>query len=138
MNEWTIIFITLIFSAFASGCEIAFISSNKLRIELDRKQGSVAAKIIGRFVKTPSRFIATMLLTNNIALVVYGIVFSESILSHDLLKAYLPHQIASEAGMLIIQTLVSTLIILVAAEFIPKAIFRLNPNAILKIGRAHV
>ncbi len=131
MNEWTIIFFTLIFSAFASGCEIAFISSNKLRIELDRKQGSVAAKIIGRFVKTPSRFIATMLLTNNIALVVYGIVFSGSILSHDLLKAHLPHQLSSEATMLVIQTLVSTLIILVTAEFIPKAIFRLNPNGIL-------
>ncbi len=131
MNEWTIILLTLICSAFAAGSEIAFISSNKLRIELDRKQGSIPAKIIGRFVKTPSRFIATMLIANNVAIVIYGIVFSEDILTHDLLKAYLPHQLASEAGMLIVQTVISTLIILVAAEFIPKALFRLNPNAIL-------
>jgi len=131
MNEWTFIFITLIFSAFAAGSEIAFISSNKLRIELDRKQGSLPAKIIWGFVKSPSRFIATMLLANNVAMVIYGIIFSEDILTHDLLKAVLPHQLATRAGILIIQTLVSTLIILVAAEFIPKAIFRLNPNGIL-------
>jgi len=131
MNEWTIILITLIFSAFSSGSEIAFISSNKLRIELDRKQGSFSAKIIGRFVKSPSQFIATMLLANNVALVIYGIVFTESIITRDLLKSWLPHQVISEAGLLIIQTFVSTVIILVAAEFIPKVIFRLNPNGIL-------
>ncbi len=131
MNEWTFILFTLIFSAFASGSEIAFISSNKLRIELDRKQGNFSAKIISGFVKSPSRFIATMLITNNVALVIYGIIFSENILSYDLMKSILPHQVATKAGILIIQTLVSTLIILVAAEFIPKAIFRLNPNGIL-------
>lgn len=132
MNEWTLIFLTLIFSAFSSGSEIAFISSNKLRIELDRKQGSMSAKIIGRFVKSPSQFIATMLLANNVGIVIYGIVFSESILTRELLKNWLPHQLTTEAGVLIIQTIVSTSIILVAAEFIPKMIFRLNPNAILK------
>jgi putative hemolysin len=131
MNEWAFIFFTLVFSAFASGSEIAFISSNKLRIELDRKQGSLSAKIISGFVKSPSRFIATMLVTNNVALVIYGIIFSENILTRDLLKSVLPHQVSTYAGILIIQTLVSTLIILVAAEFIPKAIFRLNPNGIL-------
>ncbi|MCX6291409.1 MAG: hemolysin family protein [Bacteroidetes bacterium] len=131
MNEWSLIFITLIFSAFAAGSEIAFISSNKLRIELDRKQGRIPARIIWNFVKSPSRFIATMLIANNVAMVIYGIVFSESILTHDLLKSVLPHQLTSEAWMLIIQTFISTLIILVAAEFIPKAIFRLNPNGIL-------
>jgi len=132
MNEWTIIFLTLIFSAFSSGSEIAFISSNKLRIELDRKQGSLASKIIWRFVKTPSRFIATMLVANNIAIVIYGIVFSESILTHNLVKSFLPHQVASQAGILITQTIISTLIILVAAEFLPKTIFRINANGILK------
>ena len=117
MNEWSVIIVTLLFSAFSSGSEIAFISSNKLRIELDRNQGRLAAKIISGFVKSPSRFIATMLLINNVALVIYGIVFSESILSREFLKAWLPHQFASEAGLLIIQTFLSTLI---------------------KIGRAHV
>ncbi len=131
MNEWTIIIFTLLFSAFASGSEIAFISSNKLRIELDRKQGSFSAKIIAGFVKSPSQFIATMLLANNVALVIYGIVFSEQLLSRDVLKSWLPHQLTSEAGLLIIQTLISTLLILVTAEFIPKVLFRLNPNGIL-------
>jgi putative hemolysin len=131
MNDWTFIFVTLIFCAFASGSEIAFISSNKLRIELDRKQGNLAAKIIWGFVKSPSRFIATMLVANNVALVIYGIIFSEHIFTYGFLKSALPHQLASKGGILIIQSLVSTLIILVAAEFIPKAIFRLNPNGIL-------
>jgi len=131
MNEWPIIFFTLLFSAFAAGSEIAFISSNKLRIELDRKQGSIAAKILSGFVKSPSRFIATMLVANNVAMVIYGILFSGHVLTHDLLKANLPHQLTSEAWMLVIQTFISTIIILVAAEFIPKAIFRLNPNGIL-------
>ena len=131
MNEWSVIIITLIFSAFSSGAEIAFISSNKLRIELDRNQGRWAAKIISGFVKSPSRFIATMLLINNVSLVIYGIVFSESILSREFLKSWLPYQLTSEAGLLITQTLLSTLIILVAAEFIPKVLFRLYANGIL-------
>lgn len=131
MNEWPVIFLSLIFSALSAGTEIAFLSSNKLRIELDRNQGRLAAKIISGFVKSPSRFIATMLVINNIALVIYGIVFSEHILSREFLKSWLPHGLSSEGWLLVIQTFFSTLIILVVAEFIPKVIFRLNPNGIL-------
>jgi putative hemolysin len=133
MSDWTIIIITLLFSAFASGSEIAFLSANKLRIELDRSQGNFAAKIIWNFVKSPSKFIASMLIANNVALVIYGIVMSENILTPELLKEYLPRQIKSNATVLIVQTLLSTLIILVAAEFAPKVIFRLNPNWILNV-----
>jgi putative hemolysin len=133
MSDWSIIIITLLFSAFASGTEIAFLSSNKLRIELDRSQGSFSARILWKFVKSPSRFIATMLLANNIALVIYGIFMAENILTRDWLRDHLPNQLHGNGMILIIQTILSTLIILVAAEFIPKALFRINPNAILSL-----
>ena len=80
MTAWNIILLTLLASAFSSGMEIAFISSNKLRIELDRKQGKLPAMIVSRFVKSPSRFIATMLVANNVALVIYSLIFTEDIL----------------------------------------------------------
>ncbi len=131
MSDWSIIIVTLLFSAFSSGSEIAFLSANKLRIELDRSQGSFAARIIWKFVKQPSRFIASMLIANNIALVIYGIYMSEQLLTRDWLRMHLPDQLHGYGMLLIIQTFLSTLIILVAAEFIPKAIFRINPNAIL-------
>jgi len=131
MSDWSLIILTLIFSAFASGSEIAFISANKLRIELDRSQGSFAARIIWNFFKRPSRFIASMLIANNIALVIYGIIMAENLMTREWLRGVLPSGFHSEASLLIIQTFFSTLIILVAAEFLPKVLFRINPNAIL-------
>ncbi|MBL0104738.1 MAG: HlyC/CorC family transporter [Bacteroidetes bacterium] len=133
MSDWSIILITLLFSAFAAGSEIAFLSSNKLRIELDRSQGSFSARIIWNFVKSPSRFIASMLIANNIALVIYGIIMSEHLLTREFLKDHLPMQLHGSGMLLIIQTFCSTIIILVAAEFLPKVIFRINPNAILDV-----
>ena len=131
MSDWTIILITLLFSAFAAGSEIAFLSSNKLRIELDRSQGDLSAKIIWNFVKRPSRFIASMLIANNVGLVIYGTVMEKRILNTEVLKELLPVQMHGHAMLLIIQTVISTSIILIAAEFIPKVLFRLNPNAAL-------
>src|SRR5689334_4592608 len=94
MSDVYIILLTLILSAFASGSEIAFLSSNKLRLELDRSQGSFNARIIWNFVKSPSRFIASMLIANNIALVIYGIVMSERLLTPEFLREYLPHKLS--------------------------------------------
>jgi putative hemolysin len=133
VSDWTIIIITLLFSAFSSGSEIAFLSSNKLRIELDRSQGSFSAKIIWNFVKSPSRFIASMLIANNISLVIYGIVMEKEILQTELLKSYLPIQMHGPGSLLIVQTFLSTVVILIAAEFIPKVLFRINPNATLDL-----
>ncbi len=133
MSDWSIILLTLLFSAFSSGTEIAFLSSNKLRIELDRSQGSFSARILWNFVKSPSRFIASMLIANNIALVIYGIVMSEHLLTREWLLLHLPDQLHGYGWLLVIQTFLSTIIILVAAEFIPKAIFRINPNATLSL-----
>ena len=133
MSAFTIVIITLIASALSSGTEIAFLSSNKLRIELDRKKGSLAAKILSNFVKHPSRFIATMLVANNVALVIYGIAMSEEILTPPFLHRFLPLSMQTQVWDLIVQTFLSTLLILVAAEFLPKVLFRIDPNRILNL-----
>lgn len=127
MDLLVLIVITLLFSAFFSGIEIAFLSSNKLKIELDNKQGAFSAKMLSGFVKHPSRFIGTMLVGNNIALVVYGILMAK------LLEPVFYGWGMSNASVLLLQTLVSTLVILFAGEFIPKTLFRINSNFILNV-----
>jgi len=125
--DWGVIVSMLLFSAFFSGMEIAFVSSNKLKIELDGKQGNIMAGIISRFMKRPSRFIGAMLVGNNIALVVYGIYMAK------VLDPFFLQFTESDSLLLLMQTLVSTLIILITAEFIPKVLFRINPNNMLRI-----
>lgn len=127
MHSSIIILITLIASAFFSGLEIAFITSNKLRIELESKHGSVSAKVLSYFSKYPSRYLGTMLLGNNIALVIFGIYMDEE------LSPVIGQHISSKALILFISTFLSTMLILVTAEFLPKNIFRINPNRTLKI-----
>lgn len=117
----------MISSAFFSGLEIAFITSNKLRIELESKQGNVSAKILSYFNKYPSRYLGTMLLGNNISLVVFGIYMDEE------LKPFFGHYLSSEIAILLLSTFCSTMLILVAAEYLPKNLFRLNPNRTLNI-----
>ncbi|MEZ5148159.1 MAG: hemolysin family protein [Bacteroidales bacterium] len=131
MNDWYIVLFTLIFSAFFSGMEIAFVSSNKLKIELDKNKGLLSAKILAYFVKNPSKILGTLLLGNNIALVIYGISMAR-ILQPQIVKLLGPSY-SSETIVLVVQTFVSTLIILITAEFIPKALFRLKSNSILNI-----
>lgn len=124
------IIITLIFSAFFSGMEIAFVTSNKLKIEVDKNKDLLPARILSGFVKKQSRFIGAMLLGNNIALVIYGIYIAR--LLYDPLVRFLPGGPGSAALILILQTIISTLLILVFAEFLPKVLFRINSNKILE------
>lgn len=122
MSTITIIVVCLILSAFFSGMEIAFISSNKLKIELDNQLGNFSASQIAYFNKRPSMLISTLLVGNNVALVVYGIYMAN--LLEPKLVPYLP----GDAALLVVQTILSTLLVLVTAEFLPKTLFRINSN----------
>jgi len=126
MTSGFIIFGTLILSAFFSGMEIAFVSANKLRIELKVKQGSITGKIYSYFLKNASKFIGCMLVGNNIALVIYGITMAR------IIEPYLQDHL-NDFGVLIVQTITATILVLVTAEFIPKTLFRINPNQVLNI-----
>jgi CBS domain containing-hemolysin-like protein len=122
-----IIIIAIIASAFFSGLEIAFITANKFRIELEKKQGNFSARILSYFSNSPSRYLGTMLLGNNIALVIFSIYMDEAL--HPLFHRFTN----SHVLILFLSALISTLLILVTAEYLPKNLFRINPNATLKL-----
>ncbi len=126
-----IILLSILFSAFFAGTEIAFISSNKLLIELKSKQGSVTANILSNFVNNPSKFISTTLVGNNIGLVIYGI-YMAKILDPFLLGVS-PYFAEHKFLLLLAQTIISTLIVLFTAEFLPKVLFRINPDLVLQV-----
>lgn len=122
-----ILLLSMLFSAFFSGMEIAFVSSSKLRFEVDKSSRSLAGKLLSVFYNNPNNYISTMLVGNNIALVIYGIMMARVI--DGALEAYIPD---NPALLLLIDTIISTLIILVVGEFLPKTIFKINPNGTLR------
>jgi len=126
-SDLIIILVSVVFSAFFSGMEIAFITANKLKIELDNKQGHFSAKLLSNFLQRPSKFIGTMLVGNNIALVLFGIFMAKW------LEPVFRGWELTEVSVLLLQTIVSTLIILFAGEFIPKTLFRINSNFMLNV-----
>ena len=117
----TIILISIIFSAFFSGMEIAFVSANKLHIELEKKRKGFIPNILRKLTKNSSKFITTMLVGNNISLVVYSYFMGKVIVEYY------------DINSILIQTVISTILILVTAEFLPKAIFRVYANETLKV-----
>lgn len=132
-SDLIIIIVCLIFSALFSGVEIAFLSSNRLKVELDKNKGTISGRILGHFYKKEQNFIGTMLLGNNIALVVFGISFANLVVEVDQITGSKSlWGIEDDALILLIQTLLSTLLVLIVAEFLPKVIFQLNPNRLLK------
>ena len=127
MNPLVIIPFAVLLAAFFSAMELSFIASNKLRIELDRKQGQFGSGIISSFTRNPGLYISTMLIGVNIATVIF------SMLTADLLEAWLQNIIPSEVLIFIIQTVITTLIILIFADFLPKSVVRISPNFFLSI-----
>ena len=126
--EISIIILCLFFCAFFSGMEIAFISSNKIYLEIEKKQDNFISQILSKLTEKPSKFIAAMLIGNNIALVVYGFFMG------DLLMVWIktvPYHF-SELSNLLIQTAVSTFIVLITAEFLPKVFFQIYSNSLIK------
>lgn len=129
--QLTIILVCLIFSAFFSGTEIAFVSASKLQIELQSQQGKLAGRILAFFTQKPSRLINTALVGNTISLVIYGI-FMATVLE-PWIASKLPESFNSQSTVVILQTILSTIIVLFTAEFTPKSIFLLNPNNLLNL-----
>jgi CBS domain containing-hemolysin-like protein len=129
MEAYIIILISLLFSAFFSGMELAYLSSNRLKIEVEKSRGAWQGKLKNIFYKNQSTMIALLLLGNNFALVIYGIKAAEIL--NPVLKDI---GIQNEALLLISQTILSTLLVLITAEFLPKAVVQLNPNRFLNLG----
>lgn len=130
-----IIFLMLLLSAFFSGMEIAYVSSNKIHIEIEKKQGDFLARILTIITARPSKFIATMLIGNNIALVIYGFLMGDALMGwfqtlpiDNAIVRYLVVDLN-----LLSQTIISTLIILITAEFLPKVFFQIYANSFIKI-----
>jgi putative hemolysin len=126
--EIGIIILCLILSAFFSGMEIAFISSNKIYLEIEKKQDNFPSKILTKLTENPSKFIAAMLVGNNVALVVYGFFMGDLILKGIIELGF--H--FSEVTSLFIQTILSTFIVLMTAEFLPKVFFQIYANSLIK------
>lgn len=120
------ILIALLFSAFFSGMEIAFVTSNKLRFELDKKQQNLVSSILTIFYKHPQEFISTMLVGNNISLVIYGLLMAKSL---NPVLGFLVNPLL----ITLAQTIIATTIVVITGEFLPKTIFRINPNLWLRV-----
>ncbi|MGN0214353.1 MAG: hemolysin family protein [Muribaculaceae bacterium] len=125
-NMLILTIVSMIFSAFFSGMEIAFVSSNAVRVEIDAAKGGLINKIVNLFYHNKNMFISTMLVGNNIMLVIYGMGTAM------LMEGWLTNWLGNEALVLLAQTIISTGIILIVGEFLPKTIFRINPNDSLR------
>lgn len=127
--HWLVIISTLVLSAFFSGMEIAFVNSNKLLVELDKRKEKLSGKILSSFLKSPSGFISTLMIGNNIVLVIYGITAVRIL--EPYLQTQFPVLAKNTSFMLVMQTIIAALIILITAEFLPKLIFRIYTNRLL-------
>ncbi len=134
-SSFFVIFISILLSAFFSGMEIAFISSNRIHIEIEKRQSGWISSILAKLTSKPSKFIAAMLIGNNLALVVYGFVMGDVLMNW--FQSFLPSEnrlltYLLEDAVLVSQTVLSTLLILITAEFLPKVVFQIYSNQLLK------
>lgn len=131
-----IIIVSLILSAFFSGMEIAYVSSNKIHIEIEKKQDGILAKVLSKLTAKPSKFITTMLIGNNIALVIYGFFMGDILVNwfHSMLPTQngILNYLLTDLSLLT-QTVISTILILITAEFLPKVFFQIYANTLIKV-----
>ena len=120
------IVISMLLSAFFSGMEIAFVSSNRMLVEMDKEKDGIPQRCLSLFYRNPNGFVSTMLVGNNIVLVIYGILFAR-IFDATLFASY------PESTRVLLDTILSTLIVLFTGEFFPKTLFKSNPNKLLTI-----
>ena len=131
MKDIYIVILSLTASAMFSGMEIAFLSTNRLQLELDLKKSKFSAKIINKFFKNQSQFIGLLLLCNNIANVIYGIAIARIL--EPFLINILPSALNNDFVVLLCQTILSTILVLITGEFLPKMIFGINPNKSMRM-----
>jgi Hemolysins and related proteins containing CBS domains len=130
-HTWVIMLVALFFSALFSGLEIAFVSADRLRFEMDVERHTFSSRLLARFFRNPNIYISTMLVGNNIALVLYSTMMAHLI---EALLAMIPgFSVTNDFLLIVIETLVSTAIVIVIGEFVPKTLFRSNPNGKLNI-----
>ncbi len=129
-QHFFIVGFSLLFSAFFSGMEIAYISANKIHLELEKKQEGVFASVLRRLTAKPSKFITTMLIGNNIALVIYGLFMGDILMNW--FEGFASNS-SSDLEIILFQTVLSTLVILITAEFLPKVFFQIYANSLIKI-----
>ena len=122
-----LLIVVILFSALFSGMEIAFIASNKFLMEIDMSNKTVTSRILDKFYRNSNNFVSSLLVGNNIVLVIYGILMA-NLLNRTILAALND----TPSAQLFLQTIISTIIIIITGEFVPKALFRIDPNSTMK------
>jgi len=132
MNEWLLILLTVVISGFFSGSEIAFVTANKLKLEIESRKNNLTARAINYFTRKPESFLITTLVGNNIVNVIYAtlMTFALAPLITDLFLTWLGHP-PSDVSMLILQTVIASVVIMIFGEILPKAVFRIHSDTIL-------
>ncbi|WP_161889658.1 hemolysin family protein [Pontibacter russatus] len=130
-SQIIVLVVALLFSAFFSGIEMAFLAANKIQIELDEKNGVLSGRILGFLLKRPARLMGTTLIGNTLALVLYGLAIASVL--HQLLYAYLPEALQWSLLILLLQIAVAAVVVLLTAEFLPRSLFAINPNRMLQV-----
>ncbi|WP_242921563.1 hemolysin family protein [Pontibacter liquoris] len=130
-NQIVLLLVALVFSAFFSGIELAFVAANKIQIELSEKNGVLAGRLLGHLLQRPARLMGTTLIGNTLALVLYG--FAIASVLNKLLFLYLPAPLQLSLLVLVLQIIIASMVVLLTAEFLPRSLFAINPNRMLQV-----
>ncbi|MBF9253135.1 HlyC/CorC family transporter [Pontibacter sp. 172403-2] len=130
-NHILLLLVALLFSAFFSGIELAFMAANRIQIELSEKNGVLSGRILGYLLQRPARLMGTTLIGNTLALVLYG--FAIASVLNKLLLLYLPEPLQIDILVLALQIVIASMVVLLTAEFLPRSLFAINPNRMLQV-----